>query len=315
LTDEKLKYINHPGVFLTQEGYTMRSSYRRVGVFIFFGILSLSFGCFPSRKMTVISVGPLLEEVAKASSRQSDLRLIREGMPAYLMLMDGMIESWPDNGPLLLAAAQGYSSYASAFWVDQDEEYAKALYGKARAYALRSLELRGIRKPVEIPFDDFKEGLKGLGKKDVPYLFWTAACWGSWISLHLESMEAMAELPRVESMMKRVLELNEGFYYGGAHLFMGLWFSSRPKGFGGDLKKAQDHFLKALEFGQGKFLMAYVYYAENYARKAMDRNLFTSTLQRVMETPADTSPDLTLLNTVAKKKAETLLSRVEEYFE
>jgi hypothetical protein len=226
-----------------------------------------------------------------------------------------MIEAWPDNASLLLAAAQGYSSYASAFWVDQDNEYAKILYGKARRYALKSLDLRGLRKPVEIPLEDFETRLKGLGKKDVPYLFWTAACWGSWISLNVESMEALSELPKVESMMKRVLEMDETFYYGGAHLFMGIWFSSRPRGFGGDLRKAQDHFLKAFEIGQGRFLMAYVYYADNYARKAMDRDLFTSTLQKVLETPADISPDLTLLNTAAKKKAEALLARVEEYFE
>ncbi len=72
--------------------------------------------------MTVISVGSLLEDVAKASSRQSDLRLIREGMPAYLLLMDGMVEAWPGNDRLLIAAAQGYSSYASASWADQEKE-------------------------------------------------------------------------------------------------------------------------------------------------------------------------------------------------
>jgi hypothetical protein len=96
---------------------------------------------------------------------------------------------------------------------------------------------------------------------------------------------------------------------------MGIWFASRPKIAGGDLKKAQRHFLKALEFGQGKFLMAYVYYANYYARNMMDKDLFTSTLQKVLETPADTSPDLVLLNTVAKRQAKELLSHVEEYFE
>jgi hypothetical protein len=115
--------------------------------------------------------------------------------------------------------------------------------------------------------------------------------------------------------MKRVLELDEGFYYGGPHVFMGIWFASRPKMAGGDLKKAQEHFLKALNFGQGKFLMPYVYYANYYARKTMDKDLFTSTLEKVLETPADTSPDLILLNTVAKTKAKELLSRVGEYFE
>jgi len=257
----------------------------------------------------------LLEEVARSSSKQSDLRILREGMPAYLMLLDGMIEAWPDNEQLLISAAQSYSSFASLFVEDQDKEYANLLYGRGKQYALRSLEMRGFKEPLQRPFDDFKEGLKSLGKKDVPYIFWTATCWANWIRLNLDSMEAMSELPRVEWMMKRALELDEGFYYGGPHLFMGIWYASRPKIAGGDLKKTQEHFLRALDLGQGKFLMAYVYYANYYARKMMDKELFTSTLQKVLETPAETSPDLVLLNTVAKKQAKELLSHVGEYFE
>jgi hypothetical protein len=61
--------------------------------------------------------------------------------------------------------------------------------------------------------------------------------------------------------------------------------------------------------------MSYVYYANYYARQALDKDLFISTLQKVLETPANASPDLTLLNTVAKREAKELLDRVEEYFE
>ena len=271
--------------------------------------------CLPSKKLTVGASAILLEEVARSSYKQSDLRMIREGMPAYLMLMDGMIEALPDNEELLIAAAQGYSSFASVFVEDQDKEYAKLLFERGRQYALRSLEIRGLKEPLQSSFDDFKEGLKGLGKKDVSYIFWGATCWANWIRLNLDSMEALAELPRVEWMMKRVLEIDEGFYYGGPHLFMGIWFASKPKIAGGDLKKAQGHFLKALDFGRGKFLMAYVYYANYYARQTLDKDLFLSTLQKALETPPDISPDLTLLNTVAQKKAKELLSRAEEYFE
>jgi hypothetical protein len=252
--------------------------------------------------LTVGATATLLEEVARASSQQSDLRILREGMPAYLMLIDGMIQAWPDNEQLLMAGAQSYSSFASLFVEDHDKEYANLLYKRGKHYALRSLEMRGFREPLDRSFDDFKEGLNGLGKKDVPFLFWAGTCWVNWIRLNLDSMEALSELPRVESLMKRVLELDEGFYYGGPHLFMGIWFASRPKIAGGDLKKARDHFLKALDLGQGKFLMAYVYYAKYYARSMMDKELFTSTLQKVLETPADTSPDLILINTVAKKR-------------
>jgi hypothetical protein len=133
--------------------------------------------------------------------------------------------------------------------------------------------------------------------------------------MNLDSIEALAELPKVQLMMQRVLELDEGYYYGGAHLFMGIWLASRPKMAGGDLKKAQEHFLKAIDLGKGKFLMAYVYYANHYARQVLDKDLFISTLQKVLETPADASPDLTLLNTIAQREAKKLLDHMEEYFE
>jgi hypothetical protein len=288
---------------------------RRRWVFFALFLISLPSACLPSKKVTVGATAGLLEEVARSSYRQSDLRIVREGMPAYLMLMDGMIEAWPNNEQLLIAAAQSYSSFASIFVEDQDQEYAKMLFGRGRDYAIKSLERRGLKDPLQSPFEDFQQRLKHLGKRDVPYLFWGATCWANWIRLNLDSMEAMAEIPKVQWMMQRVLELDEGFYYGGAHLFMGIWLASRPKMAGGDLKKAQGHFLKAIDFGKGKFLMAYVYYANYYARQALDKDLFISTLQKVLETPADISPDLTLLNTVAKREAKELLDHAEEYFE
>jgi hypothetical protein len=278
-------------------------------------IISSQSACLYSKKARVGAAALLVEDVAKAAYKQSDLRTIREGMPAYLMLMDGMIEAWPDNEELLIAAAQAYSSFASVLGEEQDKAYTKLLAGKARAYALRSLVQRGFKDPIKSPFDDFKKDVQATGKKDVPYVFWSAACWANWIVLNLDSIEAMAELPRVELLIRRAQELDEGFYYGGPDLFLGIWLASRPAIAGGDLKKARQYFLHALDFGKGKFLMAYVYYADNYARRALDKELFISTLNKVLETPADISPELTLVNTIAKAKAKELLSHVDEYFD
>jgi tetratricopeptide (TPR) repeat protein len=286
-----------------------------IWISLFLLIISLQPACLYSKKARVGAAALLVQDVATAAYKQSDLSIIREGMPAYLMLMDGMVEGWPDNEQLLIAAAQAYSSFASVFASDQDEEYLKLIAEKARAYALRALAQRGFQDPTQSSFDAFEEAVKASGKKDVPYLFWAATCWVSWIMMHLDSMEAMAELPRVELMMRRSLELDEGFYYGGPHIFMGVWLASRPAVAGGDLQKAQEHFLRALELGDGKFLMAYVYYADNYARRALDKELFVTTLEKVLETPADCAPELTLLNIVAQQKARELLARVDEYFE
>ena len=276
--------------------------------------LLVVFSCYPSKKLTVMATASLLEDVAVSSYRQSELEMVRQGMPAYLLLMDGMIESWPNNDRLLLAAAQANSAYASAFLEGSDKSSASAVQAKAMRYALKALELNGFDRPLTSSFEEFDQNLQKLNRKKMPFLFWSAACWANWIGLNLDSMAAQAQLPRVEMMMKRALVLDEGFHYGGPHLFMGIWFASRPKIAGGNLDTAQYHFQKAMELGQNKLLMTKVYYADIYARKVFDRDLFVATLQEVLQTPVDIEPDLTLANSVAHRKAEELLRTADDYF-
>jgi hypothetical protein len=255
-----------------------------------------------------------LEDIAKSAYRQSDLRLIREGMPSYLMLIDGMVEAVPGNKQLLINAAQAYASFASAFIEAEDRDYARTLYARARDYALRALEQVGVEAPASAPLEEFEPGVDRLKENDVPYLFWAASCWGNWISLSQNSVAALADLPRVEMLMKKVLELDEGYYYGGAHIFMGILNGSKPKMAGGNPDLARKHFLRAIKLGEGKFLMTYIFYANYYAKKTFDKELFVTTLDTVLQTPADIVPDLTLLNTVAQKRAGEMLKEADDYF-
>ena len=68
-------------------------SIKRITVIAMIACLPLA--CAASKTMTVGATASLLEDVAKSAYRRSDLRLIREGMPAYLMLIDGMVEAVP----------------------------------------------------------------------------------------------------------------------------------------------------------------------------------------------------------------------------
>ena len=231
-----------------------------------------------------------------------------------MMLIDGLIEAYPQNEELLIAGARAYSSYAALF-SEEDRDKARLLYGKGKHYGIRALAKRGkFKELLPKSLNQFEPCLEGLGKKDVPALFWTASCWGSWISLSTGSVEALAEVPKVICMMERVLKLDEAFYYGGPHLFMAVYHASRPKAYGGNPEMARSHFNRAFELSQEKFLMAHVLYARYYARQAFNRDLFVSTLEKVLEAPADSIPELTLLNTIAKHEAKRLLERVNDYF-
>ena len=274
--------------------------------------LTLS-GCFSPQKMVTEKASSLFNEVAISAGRQSDVALVRSGTPAYLMLVDGMIRSYPENPDLLLAGAKAYASYASVL-EENEQERAVYLYERGKLYAVKSLSLNPLFKDaMGKPLDVFQRSLEQTRKADVPTLFWVGSVWGSWIASS-DSAEAMADLPWVEALIGRVLQLDPSYYYGSAHLFEAILLSARPEQFGGNLQKANEHFKKAMTYGQGKFLMTDVYYAQYYAKQTLNRDLFVSTLKHVLETPADVEPDLTLANTLAQRKAKRLLGQINEFF-
>jgi len=293
--------------------YLAMSVARILTITIIFLVFNFATGCISSQQIVAEKAPALFRDVAQSANRQSDLILVRQGIPSYLMLIDGILQSNPENRDLLLAGAQAYAAYASV--LDEDEQdRAAALSDRAKQYALKALDLTppfkdALGKPLEV----FQERLGKMDKKQVPTLFWVGNIWAGWIASN-EGAAAMADLPWVEALMERVLELDPSFYYGGPHLFKAILLSARPEQFGGNLKKAQEHFQKALDYGQGKFLMTEVYYAEYYARQTLNRDLFVSTLKQVLETPAQVDPDLTLSNTLAQRKAKKLLARVDEFF-
>ena len=138
---------------------------------LIFLLICLPLACVTNKTITIGATASLLEDISKSAYKQSDLRLIREGMPSYLMLIDGMVEAIPDNERLLITAAQGYASFAAAFIQDEDKEYARVLYGRAKNYALRALEQIGFKNPQTRPFDDFEKALDAGSKRDIPYIF------------------------------------------------------------------------------------------------------------------------------------------------
>lgn len=257
----------------------------------------------------------ILEDVGRASAKQTDLTLVKEGTPAYLMLLDGLIEAYPKDKRLLLAGAEAYCSYAGLFPEGDNPEETRRLYLRGKELALRAMPRhQEFLSALTGPYDVLEAYVGNFSRKDVPPLFWFASCWAGWISVTTESVQALADLPRVILLMERVIELDETYDYGGAHLFMGIYLSAKPKAYGGKPDEARKHFERAIEISKGEFLMAYVYYAENYAMKTFQRDLFVSLLQEVLEAPADRVPELILINTSAKKKAKEQLSHVEEYF-
>lgn len=271
-------------------------------------------GCAVMRRAAVSMAAPMAANVSASLQQQTDPELVRDGSPAFLLLLDGLVQGSPNDPTLLLAAADAQISYATAF-VGRDElERAAAMYAKARDYGLRVLaKNRAFHKVMDKPLAEFEQALPAFRKKDVPALYTTATAWAGWIISSPSSMQAISELSKAMALVKRVLELDPSYQRGGADTFMGIYYAVQPRGAGRDLEASKKHFERAFELAGPDYLPPRVAFAEFYARYAFDRELFESTLKNVLQHPTSDA-SLALANEVARRRAGKLLEAADDFF-
>jgi TRAP transporter T-component len=258
---------------------------------------------------------PILDNLVSSIMKQSDPELVKDGAPAYMLLIDGLIEGSPDNPDMLKAAASLYSAYGSAFTGD-DPERAKMMAKTARDYANRavSLENEVFAERHALPFSEFEPVVLSFKRGDEVNLFMVISTWAGYIQTHSSNWDNVADVAKIRVLAERLLELDESYYYGSGHLVMGVLDSLLPPALGGKPEVAKNHFERAVELSEGKFLQAQVMYAKSYAKLVFDRETHDRLLNQVMDTPADVIPELTLVNTLAKREAEKLLAEADDYF-
>ncbi len=259
------------------------------------------------------STSKLSDNLSRAILDSDDPQTVADGAPSYLLLLDSFILDSPENSRLLASAANLYSAYAGVF-VD-DPERAARMSSKALDYAEQALCLEksswcAVRT---LPFDEFSTSVQNLHKQDVGLWYTFATTWAGWIQANSTKMTAVAQLPQVELIMQRIIELDETWQHGGPHLYMGVLSTLLPPSLGGKPEQGREHFERAIDISQGENLMAKVLYAEKYARLVFDQSLHDQLLNEVLS--ADPHADnLTLMNTLAQQRADELLKSSVDYF-
>ena len=264
-------------------------------------------------KFLVRSSIPLIEGGVEALNQETDLKLAEDSIPTNIVLLEGMIGIDPENVTLHIFAAQAY--YGLSYGFNEDNRHVRAveLYQRGLKHGKQALAINGLSNIGKIPIDQLEADLKRMDKDDVPALFWTAGNWAKWIDQNRNST-GLVQLPRATALMQRVLELDDTFYYGGAHMYFGVYYGGRPPMFGGNFKKSEYHFDRAREITGGKLLIADLLQAQYLSRQKFDREDFHNRLTKIIDAPDDLYPELGLLNKIAKRKARMLLDREEKWF-
>jgi predicted anti-sigma-YlaC factor YlaD len=291
-----------------------------------FGLVAGSSGC-SVRKMAVNKIGDALASGGDTFASDEDVQLVGSALPFSLKLMESLLAESPKHRGLLFAASSGFTQYSYVF-VQQDAEEmedhdlgqaaamkarARRLYLRARDYGLRGLETKhpGFGAALR---HDATTAVRAAKVKDVPLLYWTAASWGSAISLSKDNPDLVADQLIVEALIDRAAELQSDYDHGSIHAFLITYESARQGVRGEWAARSRDHFAQAVRYSGGELAGPYVSLAETVSVNKQDRAEFESLLHRALAIDPDKRPEWRLANLVMQRRARWLLSRTDELF-
>jgi predicted anti-sigma-YlaC factor YlaD len=279
------------------------------------------------KKLAINRLGDALAESGTTYASDDDPELIRDALPFGLKLIESLLDQSPAHRGLLLAATGGFTQYAYAFVQqdadakeDEDLETAatlrtrsRRLYLRARDYGLRGLE--AIHPDFgRTLLQDRAAAVGQAARDDVPLLYWTAASWGAAIAASKDDPDLLADLPVVDALIKRALELDADYDHGAIHEFLIAYEGGRSEAMGGSMERARRHFDRAMILSNDLRAAPLVALAETVSVRSQNRAEFVSLLERALKIDPDARPEWRLANLVMQRRARWLLSRADLLF-
>jgi len=244
---------------------------------------------------------------------QDDPATAKAALPSYLVLIDSLLESSPDDPDLLAAAAGLYASYGAVF--ADDAVRAARLTSRARRYGLAAMCHRYADACSwrSDNYEEFVASLAGVRARDAEFLYTYGFATLAYLRAHSDDWDSLAELPQVEALFDHYVEIAGDGVDASTYTYMGILKTLRPPALGGEPEAARGYFERAIDMTRGRDLSAKVEFARGYARLLYDRELHDSLLTDVVA--ADPYVDgLTLSNVLAQADAQELLASADDYF-
>jgi hypothetical protein len=292
-------------------------------------LLTLGLASCDTSRFGVDRSADVLRRAAPAFHAEPDIAFAREAAAANVKLLEGLVLVSPRNRSLLAQVAEGLCGYAYLFVEDDLEALPPAdearaphaaraglFYLRCRDYAVRHLEVKhpGFGEAAAGALAALEAALRRAEPDDVPGLFWLGLSMAANVNVNREDVAAIADIPRIEAIMQRVVELDERYYHAGARMALGGIFGSRPRLIGGDPERGRREIERAITLTGGTFLMHKVILARVYAVAMGNRELFERVLREVVATPGTVMPSERLANEIARRRASRYLALAEELF-
>lgn len=259
------------------------------------------------------ATGGVASNLSAAILDQDDPETVRDGVPAYLIMLDSFVAGAPEDVAMLSAAAELYAAYGVIF-VDEPGR-AKRLTRRSWNYGQRALCSADEKTcgMAGLHLQDMASVLDSLDKRECAPLYTFGLSWLAFIQAHADEADALVRLPQATAVMSRVQELDPDYKPGQVEMYLAILHTIRPPALGGNFTAGRSHYERAIEITGGRDLSIQVKFARYYARTLYDRELHDQVLKAVlMADPVE--PGLTLTNTLAQREARYLLDGADDYF-
>ena len=299
------------------------------GLVIFAAALLVVGNSCAVKKFAIKKVGDSLNSGPSVFESDDDIELVGDALPFSLKFVETPLAEVPSDPDLLITACRSFVLYSYGY-VDLEAERAiqtdidegPRLRARARRLYARALEygLRGLDRF----YPGFSEELRGnpraavaslnlkRAKRDVPFLYWSAAALGLAVSVSKDDTAMLSRIPEVEAMLDRAIELDPTWDNGALHAFAVTFEGARSAG--GSRQSMDESFRLAESLSGGTDAGIYVAYAESVAVPEQDAAMFQSMLNKALAVDPDANPDHRLANLIAQRRARWLLDCIDDLF-
>ncbi len=277
-----------------------------------------------------LSISNFSENINKAIKANNDPQTVMQALPAYIVLLDGLIENNPQDETVLIASSRLMNAYASLLGSENEmlPENDVYLYQKNKLKRQQAkLNKKALQRAADanciheeylcdlttIKYTDFENRLEKIDEDDIAMLYSLGSAWVMWLQINSSDWNAMAQLPKIKLLMEKLILIDENWQNAGAHMYLGVLNSLLPATLGGKPEQGKMHFEAAIRLSKGENMMAKVLYAQYYARLIFSESLHQQLISDVLKSEGH-SREFTLLNVLAKQKAEALKISAQEFF-
>jgi hypothetical protein len=282
-------------------------------------VAGLALSACGGRQSALVEAAPAPVKVGDATAKlaQAEAHWAKRGEKAEVQ---AAIAAWEEAAkldatdasiPLKLAYAWYFLANAHLYW-EEDEDGMKAAYDKGVTEGERAINLVSPAFAEQIRNGKpWEQAIPTVGKEGQAAIYWYATNLGRWATLD-GITTLLSNKDRVFAIMEHCLKLDETYFHGAPHRYFGVAYTKIPFP-SGDLPRARKAFERAIEIDT-KYADTRILFAESYAPKAGDKELYLKLLNDVLALPDDVIPELVPETRNAKRKAQKMLGDAADLF-